>query len=57
MTVELLPHILPWILRGLQDGDDDVRAVAAAALLPVTDVLTSHFPQEVNLIVNTEFTI
>ena len=30
-------------MRGLQDTDDDVRAVAARALLPVTDHLHTSF--------------
>lgn len=30
-------------MRGLQDSDDDVRAVAARALLPVTDHLHTSF--------------
>lgn len=34
---------------GLQDGDDDVRAVAAAALLPVTEKLILILPQYVRL--------
>lgn len=49
MAKELLPHILQWILRGLQDGDDDVRAVAAAALLPVADDLGTAYQEEVRL--------
>lgn len=47
MATELLPHTLPWILKGLQDGDDDVRAVAAAALLPVAEFLGTTFPNQV----------
>ena len=47
MAKELLPDIIPWILNGLQDGDDDVRAVAAAALLPVAEELGSFFQEEV----------
>jgi len=49
MAKELLPDILPWILKGLQDGDDDVRAVAAAALLPVAEELGNSFQEEVSL--------
>ena len=30
-------------MRGLQDTDDDVRAVAARALLPVADHLHTSF--------------
>lgn len=50
MATELLPHTLPWILKGLQDGDDDVRAVAAAALLPVAEFLGTTFPNQVAVI-------
>ncbi|MEE6485729.1 hypothetical protein FKM82_014380 [Ascaphus truei] len=35
----LLPKALPAIIEGLQDLDDDVRAVAAASLVPVVDCL------------------
>ena len=50
MAIELLPHTLPWILNGLQDGDDDVRAVTAAALLPVAELMGKSYPQEVSSI-------
>ena len=39
MTDDLLPSVLPSIVQGLQDVDDDVRAVAAASLNPVADSL------------------
>lgn len=42
----LLPSLFPSILRGLQDTDDDVRAVAAASLLPVSAELTTLLPNE-----------
>ena len=48
MAIELLPQIFPWILKGLQDKDDDVRAVAASALLPVSDLFRTHFPDKVS---------
>lgn len=35
----LLPKVLPAITEGLQDLDDDVRAVAAASLVPVVESL------------------
>ncbi|MGH0155648.1 UNVERIFIED_CONTAM: hypothetical protein FKN15_033634 [Acipenser sinensis] len=35
----LLPKVLPAVTEGLQDLDDDVRAVASAALIPVVDSL------------------
>ncbi|KAK2155101.1 hypothetical protein LSH36_249g03073 [Paralvinella palmiformis] len=41
LTIDLLPTVLPAVTRGIQDKDDDVRAVAAAALLPVTDILVT----------------
>ena len=50
LAKELLPHILPWILKGLQDGDDDVRAVAAAALLPVAEELGTAYQEEVSFV-------
>ncbi|XP_018593643.1 TATA-binding protein-associated factor 172 isoform X2 [Scleropages formosus] len=49
----LLPRVLPAITEGLQDLDDDVRAVAAAALIPVVDGLVQLQPAEVPFIVNT----
>lgn len=48
MTEVLLPAVLPSIIQGLQDVDDDVRAVSAAALLPVTHVLIKTSPQQVS---------
>ena len=47
MTPELLPGVLPAIYDGIQDRDDDVRAVAAATLVPVTDTLIAVLPQQV----------
>ncbi|XP_059214862.1 TATA-binding protein-associated factor 172 isoform X2 [Centropristis striata] len=49
----LLPRVLPAITVGLQDLDDDVRAVAAAALIPVVDGLVQLLPTKVPYIVNT----
>ncbi|KAM6916245.1 TATA-binding protein-associated factor 172 [Xenentodon cancila] len=49
----LLPRVLPAITEGLQDLDDDVRAVAAAALIPVVDGLVQLLPNKVPFIVNT----
>lgn len=43
----LLPRVLPAITVGLQDLDDDVRAVAAAALIPVVDGLVQLLPNKV----------
>nr|XP_054762418.1 TATA-binding protein-associated factor 172-like [Lytechinus pictus] len=53
MTEVLLPAVLPSIIQGLQDVDDDVRAVSAAALLPVTQVLIKTSPQQVMQILHT----
>ncbi|XP_061645268.1 TATA-binding protein-associated factor 172 isoform X3 [Phyllopteryx taeniolatus] len=49
----LLPCLLPAITVGLQDLDDDVRAVAAAALIPVVEGLVQLLPNKVPFIVNT----
>ncbi|XP_072292356.1 TATA-binding protein-associated factor 172 [Eucyclogobius newberryi] len=49
----LLPRVLPAITVGLQDLDDDVRAVAASALIPVVDGLVQLLPAKVPFIVNT----
>ncbi|XP_054654807.1 TATA-binding protein-associated factor 172 isoform X1 [Dunckerocampus dactyliophorus] len=49
----LLPRLLPAITVGLQDLDDDVRAVAAAALIPVVEGLVQLLPDKVPFIVNT----
>ena len=42
-----LPLLSSAILRGLQDVDDDVRAVAATALLPVAHQLHLIIPDQV----------
>ncbi|XP_062852263.1 TATA-binding protein-associated factor 172 [Trichomycterus rosablanca] len=49
----LLPRVLPAITEGLQDLDDDVRAVAAASLIPVVKGLVQLQPAKVPFIVNT----
>ncbi|KAK9400724.1 hypothetical protein NXF25_011438 [Crotalus adamanteus] len=43
----LLPKVLPAITEGLQDLDDDVRAVAAASLVPVVESLVHLQPEKV----------
>ena len=48
MHVSLVPVVLPAIFQGLQDRDDDVRAVSAAALNPVADMLIQVLPHEVS---------
>lgn len=47
MIAELLPRVLPAITEGLRDLDDDVRAVAAASLIPVVDGLVQSQPAKV----------
>ncbi|KAG7999319.1 hypothetical protein GBF38_000061, partial [Nibea albiflora] len=49
----LLPRVLPAITIGLQDLDDDVRAVAASSLIPVVEGLVQLLPNKVPFIVNT----
>ena len=39
--------VLDPILTALQDDDDDVRAVAASALLPVIEGIVSFAPDKV----------
>ena len=41
MTHELLPVVLSPLIGGLEDCDDDVRAVSATAMLPVVDQMLS----------------
>lgn len=49
----LLPKALPAIIEGLQDLDDDVRAVAAASLVPVVDSLVKLQFKQVPFILST----
>lgn len=49
----LLPKALPAIIEGLQDLDDDVRAVAAASLVPVVDSLVMLQFKQVPFIIST----
>uniref|UniRef100_A0ABI7X4Q7 B-TFIID TATA-box binding protein associated factor 1 n=1 Tax=Felis catus TaxID=9685 RepID=A0ABI7X4Q7_FELCA len=49
----LLPKVLTRIIEGLQDFDDDVRAVAAASLVPVVESLVDLQTQKVPFIINT----
>lgn len=46
----LLPKVLTKIIEGLQDLDDDVRAVAAASLVPVVESLVYLQTQKVSLV-------
>jgi TATA-binding protein-associated factor len=41
LSESLLPLLLPICVRGLDDSDDDVRAAAAEALLPITDAVST----------------
>ena len=47
LTSILLPMVVPGIFASLQDPDDDVRAVAAASLIPVADKLVISMPHQV----------
>uniref|UniRef100_A0A8C5MZY2 B-TFIID TATA-box binding protein associated factor 1 n=1 Tax=Leptobrachium leishanense TaxID=445787 RepID=A0A8C5MZY2_9ANUR len=49
----LLPKVLPAVTEGLQDLDDDVRAVAAASLVPVVDSLVKLQFKQVPFILST----
>lgn len=44
-----MPKVLTRIIEGLQDLDDDVRAVAAASLVPVVESLVYLQTHKVNL--------
>jgi TATA-binding protein-associated factor len=48
MTAETLPLLLNSVKQGLDDPVDDVRAVAAMCLLPVTDSLITFMPHELS---------
>ena len=48
MTRDLLPLVLDPIVTALKDDDDDVRAVAASALLPVAESLVMFAPNRVS---------
>ncbi|KAL3875984.1 hypothetical protein ACJMK2_033877, partial [Sinanodonta woodiana] len=50
MTNELLPFVTPYIFQGLQDVDDDVRAVAASAIVPVSDNLVNLLSHQIPVI-------
>eukprot|EP00899_Mesostigma_viride_P012526 jgi/Mesvir1/21274/Mv21673-RA.3 len=45
LAPQLLPHILPAVLQGLRDADDDNRAVAAEALLPCAAAVAVGAPR------------
>ncbi|KAA8492942.1 TATA-binding protein-associated factor [Porphyridium purpureum] len=47
----LLARALPHLQAGVQDEDDDVRAVAASCFLPLSRELAAHFRQDVQVLV------
>lgn len=51
MLRDLLVHLLPACKAGLEDPDDDVRAVAAEALIPSAAELVSLKDSTLNSIV------
>lgn len=55
MIDTLLPKVLPAIIEGLQDLDDDVRAVAAASLVPVVESLVYLQSQKVTELFSIDF--
>lgn len=55
MINTLLPKVLPAIIEGLQDLDDDVRAVAAASLVPVVESLVQLQSQKVTELFSVHF--
>lgn len=50
MLPELLPRVLPACMVGLEDADDDVRAVAAEALTPAAAAIVSSAGEAVTII-------
>ncbi|KAI5064208.1 hypothetical protein GOP47_0020878 [Adiantum capillus-veneris] len=50
MLPELLPRVLPACIAGLEDRDDDVRAVAAEALTPAAAAILSSRDSTLNTI-------
>ncbi len=50
MLQELLPRVLPACMAGLEDADDDVRAVAAEALTPAASAIVTSAGHAVNTI-------
>ncbi|XP_074648298.1 TATA-binding protein-associated factor 172-like [Tubulanus polymorphus] len=51
-----LSSVLPFVFNGLKDADDDVRAVAAATLVPIVNDLISILPQQISNIINSLWT-
>lgn len=52
MVHTLLPCAFPKILAGLSDPVDDVGAVAASALIPVSADLVKLLPDQIPLVVS-----
>eukprot|EP00250_Pteridium_aquilinum_P022032 c25285_g1_i2 orf=410-6568(-) len=50
MLRELLPRVLPACIAGLEDRDDDVRAVAAEAMTPAAAAIVSSGERELKTI-------
>ncbi|OTF80561.1 hypothetical protein BLA29_007545, partial [Euroglyphus maynei] len=51
MIEQLLPKVFEPIFIGLKDPEDDVSAVAAAALVPIKDQLMCLMPEKVPLVI------
>ena len=49
MTEQLLPVVLSPLISGLEDCDDDVRAVSATAMLPVVDQMLTMSDQVIEV--------
>ncbi|XP_048575409.1 TATA-binding protein-associated factor 172 isoform X2 [Nematostella vectensis] len=47
LSADLLPLVLNPIISALQDDDDDVRAIAASALLPIAESIVQLAPNKV----------
>ena len=47
-TGKMLRDVVEVAILGLKDDDDDVRAVAASALVPIVDVILQKLPGEVS---------
>ncbi|XP_019852330.1 PREDICTED: TATA-binding protein-associated factor 172 isoform X2 [Amphimedon queenslandica] len=52
VSINILPVVGECIIKGLQDNDDDVRSVAARALLPVADHLHTSFNDRLVMLVH-----
>ncbi|KAL7752502.1 TATA-binding protein-associated factor mot1 [Sorochytrium milnesiophthora] len=52
MVARLLPLAYAAIVRGIQDHDDDVRAVSSSTLLPITHQLVQIIPGQLTTLVS-----